>query len=438
MRSSLKNITIVVILGLLGLGGHERPAAGSDRRLQEPALTEVTTAAYGIALQSDNKIIAAGTALNQFALARFNPDGSLDLSFDEDGKVTTSFGANAAGAGVIIQADDKIVVGGTAGDDFALARYHPDGSLDPGFDADGILTTTFGASAAGAGLVIQPDGKLILAGTAGDDFAVARYNADGSLDPGFDFDGVVTTSFGAAADAAGAVLQPDGKILLAGTVGADQDETCFALARYNPDGSLDADFGSGGKVIADYFGDYSYANAVTLQSDHKIVVAGSQGMYFGTTFTLLRFNPDGSLDTTFGEDGIVQTLLSGEYDYAYAVAMQPDNIIIAAGASGIFCQCDFPPTDFGMARYHPDGSLYSVDTTDITVANDWGYTLLVQPDGKIVLAGGGAHYWGGTPRVFAVARYGPNGSLDASFSADGKLTIDFLTRIRFYLPVIQK
>jgi uncharacterized delta-60 repeat protein len=428
----------MVILILLGVGRNESQATDFDRPSQEAALAEATTAAYGIALQPDNKLIAAGTALNQFALARFNPDGSLDLNFDEDGKVTTSIGANAAGAGVVIQSDNKIVVAGTAGSDFALARYNSDGSLDSDFGADGIVTTTFGVIAAGSGLVIQPDGKLVLAGTAGDDFAVARYNLDGSLDPGFDFDGVVTTGFGTAADAAGAVLQPDGKIVLAGTVGESYYENCFALTRYNLDGSLDAAFGGGGKVIAGYIGDYSYANAVTMQSDNKIIVAGFQGVYFGATFTLLRFNPDGSLDTTFGEEGIVHTDLAGEYDYAYAVTMQPDNIIIAAGGAGIFCQCDFPYTDFGMARYHPDGSLYSVVTTDISGINDWVYALLVQPDGKIVLAGGGLHVWGGTPREFAVARYTPSGNLDTSFSNDGIVTTDFLTRIRFYLPVIQK
>ena len=213
------NITIVVILILLGVGSWESPVAGFDGHSQEATLAEETTAAYGIALQSDGKIVVAGTARNGFALARFNPDGSLDPGFDEDGKLTTSFAANAAGADVAVQPDQKIVVAGTAGTDFALVRYNPDGSLDPGFDHDGIVTTTFGITATGSGIVIQPDDRIVVAGTAGSDFAVARYNPDGSLDSGFDFDGVVTTSFGTKAVAAGVVLQPDGKIVLAGTVG---------------------------------------------------------------------------------------------------------------------------------------------------------------------------------------------------------------------------
>ena len=141
---------------------------------------------------------------------------------------------------------------------------------------------------------------------------------------------------------------------------------------------------------------------------------------------------------TFDGDGIVNTSLAGEYDWAYTVTVQPDGKIIAAGASGIFCQCDFPFTDFGIARYYPDGSLDTVVTTEISGVNDWGYALLVQPDGKIALAGAASHFWGGTPKKFAVARYNPNGSLDTGFSEDGVVTTDFMIISRFYLPAIQR
>jgi uncharacterized delta-60 repeat protein len=191
--------------------------------------------ALGVAIQADGKIVAAGrgTAVGDFALARYNRDGSLDTSFDGDGKVTTDFGSPFDVAlGVAIQPDGRIVAAGTAaGDDFALARYNRDGTLDTSFDGDGKVTTDFGAMDAALGApAIQPDGKIVAAGytTAGGDFALARYNRDGSLDTSFDGDGKVTTDFGSPFDvAAGVAMQPNGRIVAAGGDGGD-----FALARY--------------------------------------------------------------------------------------------------------------------------------------------------------------------------------------------------------------
>ena len=203
-----------------------------------------------------------------FALARYNADGSLDTTFDGDGKVTTDFDgpATTMAYGVAVQADGKIVVAGLlpngTGDvsDFALARYNADGSLDTTFDGDGKVTTDFGGGhddghrRGAPGRRQDRRGRAAAVGGVANDFALARYNADGSLDTTFDGDGKVTTDFGRDVDAAsGVAVQADGKIVVAGSclIGCNDD---FALARYNADGSLDTTFDGDGKVTTAFGG----------------------------------------------------------------------------------------------------------------------------------------------------------------------------------------
>src|SRR5262249_44539014 len=230
---------------------------------------------------------AAGTAGHttssstlDFALARYNPDGSLDPTFGSSGKQTTDFFGNQDSAfGLVIQPDGKIVLAGYAhhGDDtptsdFGLARYNPDGSLDQSFGAGGKITTDFfGSNDVAYRIALQPDGKLVLAGltfnpaTSSNDFAMARYKPDGSLDHSFGAGGKQTTDFFGGFDyAAGLAIQPDGKIVLAGVAGHGNNVSTydFALARYNQDGSLDHSFGDGGKQTTDFFGDLDSATGV--------------------------------------------------------------------------------------------------------------------------------------------------------------------------------
>ena len=363
-----------------------------------------------VAIQPDGKIVAAGSAGGDFALARYHRDGSLDTSFDGDGKVTTDFGGSGGAAGVAIQPDGKIVAAGSAGGDFALARYHRDGSLDTSFDGDGRVTTDFGGVLEVAtGVAIQPNGKIVAAGPTGavDDFALARYNRDGSLDTSFDGDGKVTTDFGSSFEAAlGVAIRPNGEIVAVGFGGATDD---FALARYNRDGSLDTSFDGDGKVTTDFgfigpFGDpvhtIDVATGVAIQSNGNIVAAGSR-LGFGYEFAMARYNGDGSLDTDFGFGGKVTT--NGELDNAFGVAIQLDGKIVAAGT----------PTGFGedgpswaLARYNRDGSLdTSFDgdgqvTTDFEGAGESANGVTIQPNGRIVVAGSGGAGFG-----FALARY---------------------------------
>ena len=373
----------------------------------------------GVALQADGKIVVAGTSFHtvcediwcsspaEFALARYDANGTLDISFSGDGKETTDFGGSDYGAyDVALQPDDKIVaVGHTSGGDFALARYNADGTLDRSFSGDGKETTDFGGPRYGTDhgaydVALQPDAKIVAVGrTGGGDFALARYNADGSLDTSFSGDGKETTDLGGWDYGRAMAIQADGKIVVAGTslVGADGD---FALTRYNPNGTLDSSFSGDGKETPD-FGVRHDGEAVALQADGKIVVAGSSQSDDGN-FALTRHKTDGSLDTTFSGNG-EQTTNFGGRDFGHAVAIRPGGEILVAGESAI---------DFALAVYKPDGSLDSAFSADGKQTTDFGASgfgsldiandVAIQPDGKIVAAGRSdsgfslARYEGGT------------------------------------------
>jgi uncharacterized delta-60 repeat protein len=367
--------------------------------------------AEGVAIQADGKILAAGTSGGKkFGLARYETDGTLDTSFGGgDGKVSTDLTAGPDAAnGVAIQADGKIVAAGIAnieGADpkFALARYNADGTLDTSFSSDGIVRTNFtpGFDAAND-LGIQADGKIVAAGFAGSGnarFALARYNTDGTLDTSFGGDGKVRTNFTAGFDAAGGMdIQANGKIVAAGFTGGPN--TMFALARYNTDGTLDTSFGTDGKVTTNFTPGADGANSAAVQTNGKIVAAGLAGDA-DTKFALARYNVDGTLDTSFSSDGKVRTNFTGDFDTANDLAIQADGKVVAAGFAG------GANTTFALARYETDGTLdtsFGGDgrvTTNFTADFDAAFALALQADGKIVAAGFAE---GANPR-FALARY---------------------------------
>ncbi|MBP7449368.1 MAG: T9SS type A sorting domain-containing protein [Flavobacteriales bacterium] len=363
--------------------------------------------------------------------------GNLDGDFDADGKVTTSFGAgDAVGYSVAIQPDGKIVVAGSAyngtNKDFALARYNTDGTLDNSFSVDGKVTAPFGTGDdIGQSVAIQADGKILVAGYSNNgtdnDFALARYNTDGTLDNSFSVDGKVTTAVGMGDDRGQSVaLQPDGGIVVVGYAhnGIDQD---FALVRYNADGTLDNSFSTDGKVTTDFGMGHDYGKSVAIQPDGKILVTGYANNGTDDDFALARYNMDGTLDNSFSADGKVTTAFGTDDNYGISVAIQPDGRIVVAGFS--FIGTD---SDFALARYSVDGSLdysFSVDgkvTTAFGTGGDVGYSVAIQPDGKIVVAGLSLI---GTDGDFALARYNIDGSLDNSFSIDGKVTTTFGTGV---------
>ena len=312
------------------------------------ATTPIGTGAdrsFATVVQPDGKVLVAGTTLNggsyDFVVARYNADGTLDTGFGTDGKVLTPVGTLTDEAhSIALQDDGKIVVAGYAssGDnDFAVVRYNADGSLDTGFGTGGKVTTPIGSGDDYAhDVTVQADGKIIVSGYTkvslfDTDFALVRYNADGSLDTGFGTGGKVTTAFGTGYDEAyGVTVQSDGKIIVAGSaINGSED---FALVRYNADGSLDTGFGTGGKVTTPIGTGTDTAYDVLVQADGKIVVAG-EASGTGYDFALARYNADGSLDTGFGSGGTVLTAVSANNDFGRFVALQSDGKIVVGGSS---------------------------------------------------------------------------------------------------------
>jgi uncharacterized delta-60 repeat protein len=310
--------------------------------------------------------------------------------------------------------------------DFALARFDAAGRLDPDFSGDGKTTTTFGADDAAFAVRVQADGKLVAAGatdsSGNDDFALARYTTAGSLDGSFNLDGKVTTSLGGEDVVEALAIQPDGLIVAAGSSEVAGSSN-FALARYETDGDLDPAFGGGDGKVLDGFGGDDRAHALALQGDGKVVVAGGTDFSQDLDFALARYLADGTLDATFGSGGHVRTDLRGADDIAYGVAIQGDGKIVVAGSSA-----GVATDDFALVRYDSGGALdSSFGGGDGMVFTGLGgddviYGLALQADGKILVAGcdPGVNF----PR-FIVARYLSDGSLDASFSGDGVAPITF-------------
>jgi uncharacterized delta-60 repeat protein len=312
--------------------------------------------AYAVALQPDGKIIAGGysyTGTSNYwiiALARYNPDGSSDARFGASGQVlTTLAGYYDAASGVAVQPDGKIVAAGYSYNiglytaDFAVLRYLPNGTLDSSFGGTGKVTTSIANGFdQGSALVIQPDGKIVVAGSgqvaSNTNFALVRYNTDGSLDPTFGTFGRVSTDFGSAAPsyAHGVALQPDGKIVAAGVIlvgGAGY----VAVTRYLPSGTLDMSFGTNGKVVAQLGLTYDDANAVTVLPNGKIVVAGVSWQGNFSRDAVVRLNPDGSFDSSYGVGGKVIVSFDDAGDFARAVTVdQIGRVLLAGGANNLF------------------------------------------------------------------------------------------------------
>src|SRR5881397_614046 len=217
----------------------------------------------------------------------------------------------------------------------AAAASAAPGSLDSTFGAGGKTTTSFGTGSADIyALVLQPDGKLVAAGSdvSQSAFALVRYNANGSLDPTFGMSGTASTPIGIDTSGASAlVLQSDGKL-----VAAD-----FAVVRYNTNGSLDATFGAGGKVTTSIGSDEDDAYALALQPDGKLVAAGVTLNGFRWDFALVRYNTNGSLDTTFGTGGTVTTPIGTGDNSVSALVLQSDGKLVAAGYALIAGTYDF-------------------------------------------------------------------------------------------------
>jgi uncharacterized delta-60 repeat protein len=390
--------------------------------------------AGSVAVQPDGKIVVAGTVdsnPSEFALARYNRDGSLDSSFGTGGEVMTGFGANqpADATAVAIGPNSTIIVAGTVGSagnqEFALARYLPSGALDPSFGTGGIVLTRFIGSAGANSVAVASGGSIVAAGfvkpqsgSGASSFAVARYLPNGSLDTTFGNQGEVTTQLGNSDAAANAVLiGPNGTIVAAGHTSTSGGDFNFALVRYTATGSLDTTFNHTG-IVTTNFGEFDDVKALLLQPDGKLVAAGSYFTGSKVDLALARYNATGSLDSTFGSGGKVTTDLGGSNQAIEGLVLQPDGKLVAAGV-----YAPAGPSEFFLARYTttgtPDTSFGNagVALTSFPRSDDAdGVGVILLPDGTFVIAGTSqndfalARYWGDlSPPEYAL------GSADAIF-----------------------
>lgn len=342
---------------------------GDNGKVTDPT----SSLAFDVILQPDGKIIAVGSFGN-LVMVRYNPDGSPDTSFGSNGKVTANFGFSTSANAAALQPDGKIVVVGAvftfefipATNNFFCARFNPDGSPDTSFGTGGKVITDFltGSNDIATDVCIQSDGKIIAAGFTvsfavglftGEDFAILRYNPDGSLDNSFGSGGKVITDVAVSLDfASSAAIQRDGKLIVAGAIRFFVGGLDFGIVRYNPDGSLDSSFGSGGKVTTDFSSGFDEARGVIIDNKGRIVAAGFNTISDRTSFAVARYKSDGSLDASFGAKGLVTTDIPTEDSpgelvaEAYAVAIQRDGKIIAAGRRESHVRTG---DDFALVRY---------------------------------------------------------------------------------------
>jgi uncharacterized delta-60 repeat protein len=351
----------------------------------------------GIALQPDGKIIVVGGSPD-VALARYNPDGTLDGTFGSGGLVTTVFGFAAVGRAVALQSDAKIVVAGTVGCcssvGIVLARYNPDGTLDSSFDTDGKVTLPGAGDDFAQAIAMQPDGKILVGGSQDQQLLVVRFESDGSLDSTFGTGGEAVPFPNTSGAVTGLAVLPDGRILAGGyRYSGSGPHTDLEVARLNDDGSPDVTFGpdADGRVFADLnAGSDDYAFGMAVQSDGAIVLAGQSSSGSAEyNFAVARFTSGGALDPTFGTNGFVITNLGPNYEQARGVALDPDEKIVVEGQS----RGDSSPSDFVVVRYNTDGTpdtsfgTGGVARIDFGGSDDRGSAVAVQPDGNIVAAG---------------------------------------------------
>jgi uncharacterized delta-60 repeat protein len=429
---------------------------------------------------NDGRIVTAGFAAvsikggwkvtDDFALVRYNLDGSLDTSFGSGGEVLTSLGsASETAEDVAIQPDGKIVAAGLAGGQLALVRYNTNGSLDTSFAGTGKIlgNISTGSTDAAYRISLQADGKIVVAGTSDGNLFLERYNSNGTLDSNFGTGGKVTTQFNASLDVVFAsgqgmdlAVDPNtspldqyaGEIVVVAQLQGGSGFGPVVVARYNTDGTLDTGFGAGSGYVS--LSTLDIAPAVAIQSDDRVVVSGNSASARGEgVAALARFNTDGTPDSSFGSGGLTLTPLPNLVTVD-ALLIQANGQIVIAGTRSI------PPANtlagnFLLARYNAtDGSLDDsfgnqgvAVSSGVSVYIEGQVDVALEPDGRIVVAGDSA---GST---FALSRFlaaGPEiGTFSAnsdSVAAGGSLTLTAsgitdanpgatVTQVAFYVSI---
>jgi len=409
------------------------PACGSGGGARDlgfgPDGTGIATVDFGpgddsgwaLARDRSGNLYAAGRTFavdhSEFALARLTPDGALDTTFGDGGTATIHID-NDFTYDVAVQPDGKIILGGdtwngTARDDWAYVRLEADGSIDTSFGTDGVVLVDFGDTFdTGSAIGLADDGKIYLSGAASydtvdADFGLVRLMPDGSFDSSFGTGGITRTDFGGGADGAsnfsrGLIVFPDGSSLAAGGGFTGAGLTDFGLVRLAPDGSLDPAFGTGGRVSTDFGGQDDEAASLSVDGDGRVVAAGYATISDQKVLAIVRYLADGSLDPTFGNGGRVTTPVGTGEAIIHSLVTNPSGDILVVGAVG-----PIDAHDLMVARYCADGS---VDTSfgdsgfvvdDLGEGDDIGRDFIVQPEGIVVV---GETVVDGQQR-FALARY---------------------------------
>lgn len=348
-------------------------------------------------IQIDDKIVATGSATGfdqELTVARYTDNGLLDTSLNGNGIQTLLVGTATMGNAIDLQSDAKMVVCGSASENqtnIIVARYTTSGILDPTFNGVGYVTTSTGTGAMANSLRVQTDGKIVIGGTAifqnTPRICLVRYNSDGSLDGAFGPGGTIITEINDSATLNQIALQNDGKIVGVGYVQVN-GITKFAIVRYNTDGSLDNTFGTSG-ITTTEIGPSSIARAIAIQSDGRIIAVGNTEEDRVNKFAIARYTASGNLDPTFNTTGIVTTQVQYN-DIAYAVVLQSNGSILVGGSSvGNNAQ------QFALARYTTSGTLDTTfGTNGIVTTTIEGRgsesqinTLVLQSNEKIVATG---------------------------------------------------
>jgi uncharacterized delta-60 repeat protein len=378
---------------------------------------ELRSSLASVALLSSALLAAVLTP----TLAQAARPGDLDPSFSGDGKVRTQL---CSPGGFSVAVDDRsraVVAGANGGGSFCLARYKPDGHLDRSFGDDGKVITFSGDSPGAGEVAIDPNGRIVAEGSRCNgnllqdcDLRLARYKPNGTLDPGFSGDGELSTTF--AGTTTSIAIDSHGRIVVAGyRCSADFHNCDFTLARYKWNGTLDTSFGVGGKVTTD-FGRRDMGEAVAIESG-RIIVAGEtcSPSFRGCDFALARYRRNG-LDPSFGAGGKVTTTFRSSIDRALSVAIDPQGRVVAAGYT-----VRNDRAVFALARYKPGGAHDQSFSNNGKVITRFGHSaaawsVSIDSRSQIVAAGDDG---------FNLARYRPNGALDRSFSGNGKATAGF-------------
>lgn len=373
--------------------------------------------------------ILSAVAVGCLAVPALAVPGGLDKGFSNDGSVRFHLaGAGESTYTIGLQAGGDVVVGASTDGDFCVTRFFSDGKRDVDFGNNGLARASFGTSDNARDLVVQPDGKMVVVGsvyTETFDIGVARFKANGKLDKDFGNDGRVVKGFDptSADHAYGVALQDDGKIVVAAesnVVGSG--DTRFVALRYKRNGKPDNSFSGDGAAHADFPGPGNASvNDLVVRNTGLIVLAGAAPDNGDGDFAMVRFKPNGKRDTSFGIDGFTTTDFGSNSDEITGIGIQNNGKIIAGGYSN-----NADPV-FALARYTPGGeidpSFRSGGTvkTDLGPASLRGSSLQIQLDDKILLGGKVED----TAEDWAIARYTKKGGLDKTFKGDGIVTTNF-------------